>query len=70
MNVPAILQELRKEQKLIEETIAVLERLLYERNARRGRPPGKVNSGKPREQSGIKTKLPAEGEQTGQNGQE
>ncbi len=62
MNVEAFLSELRREHELIEETIAVLERLLYAQSARRGRPPGRVKDLKAPDQSGKKTKLRRQGE--------
>lgn len=56
MNVEAFLNELRREHELIEETILVLERLLYAQNSRRSRPKGRANDPTPKASSQKKAK--------------
>lgn len=62
MNVQTFLDELRREHRLIEEAIALLERLLYSRGSGGGRPPGRANNSKIRRHGRIKAKSSGEEE--------
>lgn len=69
MHVNGILEELRREHQIIEETIVLLERLVQARGPRRGRPPGSLNI-KTREQSGTKAKPREKNAQASQRAEE
>lgn len=67
MNVEAFLNELRREHELIEETILVLERLLYAQNSRRSVPKGRESdlTAKPSKRKKAKARRQAATEPTG-----